>query len=252
MAKNWDVAQRNEKDFWDSVYALDNQDIATYQKITFESGINFLTKVALRHKLDLNTLSDKTLVDLGCGPYGLVYGLAHLSNLGWIKKCSIIGVDPLMDHYKKYGSFPTCSNLRLLASRGENIDLGSQSADLIISSNVIDHVEDPQAVISEVKRVLKPGGSFFVSSHVVKKMFTYSAPVFKYIDKNHPHHFSETSLIALLKRNFDNIEISYKASIVEDQPDFTISRIMKSYSFLRGIKRVASNYILESLYLNCS
>lgn len=44
---------------------------------------------------------------------------------------------------------------------GENISLASESADLAICCNVIDHAFRPNQILREVARVLKPGGLFF-------------------------------------------------------------------------------------------
>jgi ubiquinone/menaquinone biosynthesis C-methylase UbiE len=55
-------------------------------------------------------------------------------------------------------------DLRCLA--GEQLDLPSGSVDFVFSSLVLCTVERPQQVISEVRRVLKPGGKFACVEHV--------------------------------------------------------------------------------------
>jgi ubiquinone/menaquinone biosynthesis C-methylase UbiE len=47
--------------------------------------------------------------------------------------------------------------------RGEQLPFENGSMDVVISLQVLEHVQDPQAVLAEVYRVLKPGGHFFVA-----------------------------------------------------------------------------------------
>ncbi|MFX8762589.1 class I SAM-dependent methyltransferase, partial [Acinetobacter baumannii] len=41
--------------------------------------------------------------------------------------------------------------------------LADQSVDVFVSFETLEHVPDPERIISEVKRVLKPGGTFIGS-----------------------------------------------------------------------------------------
>ncbi len=49
---------------------------------------------------------------------------------------------------------------------GERLDLPDASADAVISSLVLCTVRDPDAVLAEVRRVLRPGGRFSFAEHV--------------------------------------------------------------------------------------
>lgn len=53
---------------------------------------------------------------------------------------------------------------RFICGTGESIPLPSQSIDLIICSTVIEHVYDVEQVISEIARVLRPGGSLYLAA----------------------------------------------------------------------------------------
>ena len=89
-----------------------------------------------------------------------------------IKNISIIAVDPLMDFYKnEIEILKESSNLKLLNNKGENIDIPDNSVDIIFSTNVLDHCENPEDVIKECFRILKPGGLFSV--------FTFNIRLFK-------------------------------------------------------------------------
>lgn len=51
----------------------------------------------------------------------------------------------------------------VIGAFGECIPLADNSVDLIISMQVLEHVQDPPRVIHEAWRVLKPGGSFYMT-----------------------------------------------------------------------------------------
>jgi ubiquinone/menaquinone biosynthesis C-methylase UbiE len=48
-------------------------------------------------------------------------------------------------------------------SVGESLPFDNDSMDLVVSNQVLEHVNDPRQVLTEVYRVLKPGGYFYLS-----------------------------------------------------------------------------------------
>ena len=55
---------------------------------------------------------------------------------------------------------------------GEQIDLPDASADAVISSLVLCSVGDPDLVLAEIRRILRPGGRFSFAEHVAAKKGT--------------------------------------------------------------------------------
>lgn len=57
-------------------------------------------------------------------------------------------------------------DLEIRSVVAERIDLPDASADAVISSLVLCSVRDPEAVLAEVRRILRPGGRFSFAEHV--------------------------------------------------------------------------------------
>ena len=92
-------------------------------------------------------LDGATLVDYGCGemPYRPLFE----------KRVSrYIGVD-LPDNPAAEASL----------DEGGRMDLPDASADVVLSTQVLEHVDDPRAYLAEAYRVLKPGGLLLLSTH---------------------------------------------------------------------------------------
>ena len=94
----------------------------------------------------------KTIVDIGCGPRG---------SLEWASMAhQRIGLDPLASEYLKLGASE--HNMEYIDSPSENIPLEDESCDAVFSFNSLDHVESIEKTISEIKRIVKPGGMFLL------------------------------------------------------------------------------------------
>lgn len=102
--------------------------------------------------------AQRSVVEIGAGPYPAVAA----ARKGW-KRC--VAVDPLAKGYVEEGLLPpACEGVTYIEAPGEAIPLPSNFSDLVICENCLDHVSDPEAVVREMYRLLKPGGYvwFFV------------------------------------------------------------------------------------------
>lgn len=109
--------------------------------------------------LDKNFYKNKKILDIGCGPSG---------SLEWADNAKMrVGLDPLADEYLKLGAKD--HKMEYVSSGSENIPFEDQYFDVVCSFNSIDHVEDLEKTISEIKRVLKKGGSFLLITDVNHK-----------------------------------------------------------------------------------
>lgn len=113
-----------------------------------------------------NTLEIKereSILDVGCGP-GLVIEKVVKENTG--KGISVIGLDfsrGMIKHARK--RCKRFSNVKLqVADLNKNLEFPDSSFDKTVCSNTLYALENPQGVISEFYRVLKPGAAVIIAN----------------------------------------------------------------------------------------
>lgn len=96
------------------------------------------------------------LLDVGCGGGLLAEEFARLG-------CMVTGIDPSGPSLAAARAHALRTGLRIdyQTGSGEAIPAPDQRFDLVSCCDVLEHVDDPDRVIAEIARVLKPGGIFF-------------------------------------------------------------------------------------------
>lgn len=98
----------------------------------------------------------KKLLDIGCGPRG---------SLEWADMAAErVGLDPLAKQYLRLGA--KHHRMSYVAAASEAMPFADRYFDVAFSFNSLDHVEDLAKTVSEIKRVLKPGGLFLLITDV--------------------------------------------------------------------------------------
>ena len=112
----------------------------------------------------LNLKKVKKAIDIGCG------NGRHLKSLGFrLKKAEIFGVDQLEHEIHKLNNeFDThvCKNGNSYSFSVQDIraiSFEDNSFDMVICSEVLEHVADVDATLKELTRLLKPGGNLLIS-----------------------------------------------------------------------------------------
>lgn len=106
----------------------------------------------------------------------LEIGVGNGQHLKYYGKHQITGIDTsiaMLNAAKKYDA----GNADLLEMDGKQLLFSDEAFDYAVLSHVIAVVDDPNRVLSEVYRVLKPGGKLFILNH-----FTPNNCL-KYVDK---------------------------------------------------------------------
>lgn len=90
------------------------------------------------------------ILDLGCGRNGL-----HGDDLSCVPGATVVGVDPDAQAL----AANTVVTHRVVGS-GEDLPFGAGTFNVVASAWVLEHIDHPGLVFSEVRRVLEPGGRF--------------------------------------------------------------------------------------------
>lgn len=95
----------------------------------------------------------KRLLDIGCGPRG---------SLEWADMTAQrVGLDPLVADYMKLGADK--HKMQYVASGSERIPFADGHFDIVACLNALDHVDELDATVREIKRVTKRGGMLLLS-----------------------------------------------------------------------------------------
>jgi 2-polyprenyl-3-methyl-5-hydroxy-6-metoxy-1,4-benzoquinol methylase len=97
-----------------------------------------------------DSIAETSWVDVGCGSGGIAVALApHVKE--------ILGVDPeSWPLWQEYAA--SHGNLQFVQRSIENLSLPNACADVVICNQVYEHVPDPEYLVAEIHRILKPGG----------------------------------------------------------------------------------------------
>lgn len=97
----------------------------------------------------------KHVLDLGCGGGFMAEALTR-------RGAQVIGVDPSAPAIaiaRKHAE-DTGLSITYHVGAGENLPVATASVDMVVCVDVLEHVKDLDAVLDEIRRVLKPGGVF--------------------------------------------------------------------------------------------
>jgi ubiquinone/menaquinone biosynthesis C-methylase UbiE len=131
--------------------------VARYQNLDYWRG---LVAGALRHSPLSSWNGPLAILDLGSGGGNSVFPLLDLCASARIvaTDMSIPLLRSLKDHRDRHYADRSCLVVQMNA---EEIVFESGSFDLVVGAALLHHVLDPVRTLSEVARVLKPGGSAF-------------------------------------------------------------------------------------------
>lgn len=97
---------------------------------------------------------DKAVLDLGCAGGFMAEVLDD-------RAARVTGIDPAADAIAAARAHAQGRDIRYDVGVGEALPYPDARFDVVVCVDVLEHVQDLQQVLSEVARVLKPGGKFF-------------------------------------------------------------------------------------------
>ena len=236
--QRWQQAQSAENSYWQQAI-VDKVELLriTHEKI---AAVEWAQQ-AVAQFFD----TEGPLLEVGIGPLGV--GCIHLLPKSVSRE--LIGLDPLPLMEISAPSIPppikalvkAChlENYRHLTGMGEDIELASGSVAGVICYNVLDHCHDPQQVLQEIQRILKPGGYLLLGCDVyswaglIKYRIHIASAASRGIQLNsighlaHPHQFLAKDL-----KNFVST-VGLEILATNDRPYEKIRRVWsKSHRML--------------------
>jgi SAM-dependent methyltransferase len=182
-----------------------------------------------RYEFALPFCARNEVLDAGCG---VGYGAEVLAATARL----IVGVDrdaeAIAYARRRYGA----PNVEFLEADLLELDFADGRFDVVCSFETIEHLRDREGFVREMRRVLRPGGVFLVSTPRAEETIEQPA---------NPHHeveLSRADFEALLRRHFGEVDL-YGQSRVQTRRHRLLQRadvlgLRKRLTFLRPASRL--------------
>jgi len=194
-SKRWEIAQDSERAYWQNF---------TKETLLKEGAERHEKKAKILEeewKKFINLNKNSRILQIGCGPEDII---------NYILMGKRYAIDPLADFYKKKFNLDY-SSIFFIEGRAEKLPFKDNYFDVVVLANVLDHVEQPEKALSEVKRVLKEDGIFHFENIFYQKNFVRIAKIYGIAKKSltgnifnihHPFMFRLKDLKNLLSPDF--------------------------------------------------
>jgi ubiquinone/menaquinone biosynthesis C-methylase UbiE len=138
--------EREELGYWKSRLAAEGQ----------LSNERYLKSYTSTFDIEPDFYAGKRILDIGCGPRG---------SLEWADMAAErVGLDTLVPKYLKMGA--DRHKMTYVAASSDAIPFPAEYFEVVCSFNSLDHVANVQKTITEIKRVVCPGGLFLLITEV--------------------------------------------------------------------------------------
>lgn len=176
-----------------------------YRQINKKKIFDFNSFVYARYSIHVQMIADHIeknlnekdkikILDVGCGDAVLLYMLKKkIKN----KKFKIFGVD--LSKIALDVAREKVPDGEFIESDVYSYNLQDNFFDIVISSDVIEHVNHPERMLTEIKRVLKPAGFLVIGTPI-----RYTE---KPLDTNHFQEFYQEEFVSLVSEYFSETKI---------------------------------------------
>jgi ubiquinone/menaquinone biosynthesis C-methylase UbiE len=194
----WEIAQKSEKEYWEGY----SEERLIKEEINRHKEKARIVEEEIKRIIPFNKKT--RILQIGCGPEDIINyfstGEAH-------------AIDPLADFYKEKFKL-NYGKVHFSQARAESLPFKGNFFDVVILSNVLDHVESPSTALNEISRVLKKDGIFYFENLFYQKSFLLLSKIWAPIKQgvtgeifnvHHPYMFKIDDLKSLLIKNFSII-----------------------------------------------
>lgn len=174
-----------------------------------------------------NSKKNIKVLDLGCGG-GNVAGFLKKKFPNW----EIYGIDiskkAIINANKNY------KGIKFLVSGAHSLPFEDNQFDLILSLDTLEHFENYQKVITEISRILKKGGIFYLAVPLEKQFFSIAWILYKigWTAKNeyvgHVNYFDDKTINSVFRKNgFNNVKSTFAGHFIYQLADLAYFILLK-------------------------
>jgi SAM-dependent methyltransferase len=176
----------------------------------------------------------RSVLDLGCGLGGYS---KRLEDLGF----EVSAFDVIPEYVERARELGVDARMY----DGERLPLDDGSVDTVILLEVIEHLDDPRALLAEAKRVARRG--VLVSTPNCTQSFGRVPVEFSHmLDVDHRQFFTESSLTALLEQVFGSCEVEQVAPIDRNLAGLVLPRPLRPlYRLLDRVGQAQPRYFFR-------
>jgi SAM-dependent methyltransferase len=214
--------------YWDSGFLAAEANPGAFYDLNVLPAItqaSHYRRMALLEGLPLGDLTDKVCVDYGVGSWGFACIFPRLQNCR-----EAIGIDlsaeavRLSEDVSRRGTFPYGDRCRYFTSTGSALALDDESVDVFFAGESIEHVFNVDAFLDEVSRVLRPGGTFILTTP------NADATLYRAHGERYCHNAEHVSLMAYKELR----------ALVDTRFDVTVAKGFNG-SFYRTLDKAATD-----------
>ena len=212
---------------------------STWTGERLETGIFNETTIEHLHRyaLALELAEGKKVLDIACGEgYG--------SNLLAQKAKQVTGVDIDIDTIGRARNKYTAANLSFQQGSTIRIPAADRQFDMVVSFETLEHVEEQEQMISEIKRVLAPAGLLLISTPDKKN---YSDAT----GYRNPFHIKELyadEFKRLLHQQFRHVQLLYQqmnfSSVITTEQETPVKLFTGDFQAVRRDSAANALYLL--------
>jgi hypothetical protein len=174
----------------------------TGERLTSEFGGQTEMEHLHRYMLARHLCRGRDVLDIACGEG---YGAALLGQAA----STVIGVEVAEDAVAHAIANYARANLCFRRGDARRIPLDDGSVDVVVSFETIEHIEEQETFLAEVRRVLRPGGKLIVST---PDRDSYS-PADRPANPYHVMELTREEFVTLLNRHFRHVTMLWQRTL---------------------------------------
>lgn len=115
----------------------------------------------------------------------------------------------------------TAAAVAFVQADATTLPFGDAACDVVVSFETIEHVGDPGRMLAECRRVLRPGGTLYLS--------TPNRTVTRWLPPNpfHVREFTSAEIVELVRRHFDRVTCLWQRPVA--LPLFVLRRVAQTW-----------------------